>query len=115
MVELQNLSKQKQIEHLRNERDILCRLNKERKNDPIASSFPTLYSTFKSAMHVNFLMEPIEGITLYEFQREKVYIQLEHVKYFAAKILLILDYLHQQRIVFRDLKMENIMIEQGSG
>ena len=67
MVELQQLNKQKQIEHLINERDILSRLQERREQDLAASCFPKLYATFKSHMHVNFLMEPIEGITLFEF------------------------------------------------
>lgn len=37
-----------------------------------ALSFPKLYSTFKSNMHVNFLMEAIEGVTLFEFQKDQV-------------------------------------------
>ena len=114
MVELQELSKQKQIEHLFNERDILSRLQEQREQDLAASCFPKLYATFKSKMHVNFLMEPIEGITLFEFQREQVCIGLEQVKYFAAKTLVLLDYLHQLKIVFRDLKTENIMIDQNT-
>ena len=60
----------------------------------VASYFPKLYATFKSEKHINFLMEPIEGITMFEFQREQVCIKLEHVKYFAAKTLVLLDYLH---------------------
>lgn len=50
-----------------NEKEILNRLQTDRDYEPIAANFPKLYSTFKSQMHVNFLMEPIEGITLYEF------------------------------------------------
>ena len=60
-------------------------------------------------------MEQIEGITLYEFQREQVCINLDCVKYLAAKTLIILDYLHQKKIIFRDLKTENLMIEQNTG
>ena len=67
MVELATLSKQKQIEHLMNEKNILSRLQRERDFEPLACNFPRLYSTFKSEQHVNFVMEPIEGITLYEF------------------------------------------------
>ena len=66
-------------------------------------------------MHVNFLMEPIEGMTLYDFQKEQVCIKLEHVRFFAAKTLILLEYLHKQQIIFRDLKTENILIEASTG
>ena len=98
-----------------NERDILSHLQESRERDLIASSFPKLYATLKSDQHVNFLMEPIEGVTLYELQKEQVCIKLSQVKYFAAKALLMLEYLHNQRIIFRDLKTENIMIESSTG
>ena len=39
---------------------------------------------------------------------------MEQVKFFAAKTLVLLDYLHQLKIVFRDLKTENIMIDQNT-
>ena len=80
-----------------------------------ASNFPHIYATFKSQMHVNFLLEPIEGITLYDFQKDQVCIKMEHVKFFAAKTLVLLEYLHKQQIIFRDLKSENILIEAQSG
>lgn len=60
-------------------------------------------------------MEPIVGMTLFEFQKEQVCIKLEHVKFFAAKTLVLLDYLHQQKIIYRDLKTENIMIDKNTG
>ena len=72
MVELHQLNRQKQIEHLLNERDILSILQERREHDMAALSFPKLYSTFKSNMHVNFLMEAIEGVTLFEFQKDQV-------------------------------------------
>ena len=88
------MTKQKQIEHLYNERDILSYLQEQREQVLAAHCFPKLYATFKSEMHIQFLMEPIVGMTLFEFQKEQVCINLEHVKFFAAKTLVLLDYLH---------------------
>jgi len=67
MVGIKSMTKQKQIEHLFNERDILITLQEHREQALAASNFPRLYATFKSDSHVNFLMEPIDGITLYQF------------------------------------------------
>ena len=93
----------------------MSNLQDRREQDLAAHCFPKLYSTFKSDMHVNFVMEAIEGVTLHDFQKHQVCIKLEQVKFFAAKTLVLLDYLHQLKIIFRDLKTENLMIDTIHG
>ena len=40
-------------------------------------------------------MERVDGMTLYEYQKDRVNIKLEHAKYFAAVALVMLETLHK--------------------
>ena len=40
-----------------------------------------------------------------------MFIELEYVKYFAACALNMVESLHKERIIFRDLKPENLMLD----
>ena len=111
MVQMQKITKEKQIQHLYNERDVLCYL--QQMNRP-SKYFPKLYATFKSEVNINFVMEQVDGMTLYEFQKEQLCIKLDHAKYFAAVILQMLETLHKKKIIFRDLKPENIMVKSST-
>lgn len=55
-------------------------------------------------------MEHIEGVTLFRFQKNQIFISIELVKYLAAYALSMIEQLHDMGIVFRDLKSENIML-----
>ena len=40
-------------------------------------------------------MQKVDGMTLYDFQKDYVNIKLEHAKYFAAEALIMLETLHK--------------------
>ena len=61
------------------------------------------------------MLDYVEGITLYQYQRECVMMPLEIVRYCAAVAIQMLSQLHQQEVIYRDLKPENIMIKRKSG
>nr|AML79646.1 putative LOV domain-containing protein [Mougeotia sp. BC-2016] len=76
---------------------------------------PTLYASFQTGTHVCLITEYCPGgelFTLLERQPSKRF--PEHAtRFFAAEILLALEALHCQGVVYRDLKPENILVAQN--
>lgn len=71
-----------------------------------------LYSSFQTADRLYFVMEYVNGGELfYHIGKEKRFTE-DRVRFYAAQILVALQYLHQKEIVYRDLKLENLLIDQ---
>nr|AML76750.1 putative LOV domain-containing protein [Desmidium aptogonum] len=89
------------------ERDILGRLD-----HPF---LPTLYASFQTATHVCLITEFCSGGELYGvLERQKGKRFPENVaKVFAAEVLLALEFLHTQGVVYRDLKPENVLLMES--
>ena len=75
-----------------------------------------IYSSFQDKEHLYFELEYIEGCTLYSQIRKFNQVVSSNMPYYAAEVLLTLEYLHSHNIVYRDLKPENLvvsMMERG--
>ena len=57
----------------------------------------------------NFVL--IKGELFYLLRRSRKFPE-EVAKFYAAEILLALEYLHSRNIIYRDLKPENILLDQ---
>lgn len=55
-------------------------------------------------------MEFIEGEDLFDVITKSMGFTLENTKFIVAQILIILEHLHSNRIIYRDLKPENLMM-----
>jgi serine/threonine protein kinase len=62
-----------------------------------------------------FQMSLIDGVNLFKFQKHNLCIEMGIVKYFAAQALMIIDYLQDQNLIYRDIKPENFIVEFESG
>jgi len=76
---------------------------------------PTLYCTIQTDTHLHFLMEFCDGGELYGLlnSQPKKRLKEAHVRFYAAEVLLALQYLHLLGYVYRDLKPENILLHQS--
>jgi serine/threonine protein kinase len=68
------------------------------------------YGIIKTKSHVVIVEEYISGGEFY-YHIQKHRLTEEHIMFFAAEIVIVLEYLQQNGILFRDLKPENIMLD----
>jgi len=91
-----------ELEHTKAEKRILMKLQ--------SPFLVKLHYSFQTRDKLFFVMDYINGGELfYHLQREKTFSQ-ERVRFYAAEITLGLEYLHNQGVIYRDLKPENLLL-----
>lgn len=96
---------QRQQEHVFNEKTLQMTCN--------SIFIVQLYKTFRDPKYLYFLMEPCLGgdlYTLLQKQRNKRFSEAE-ARFFATCTLEALAYIHERNIIYRDLKPENLVID----
>ena len=95
----------KQVEHVRSEKEILMSID-----HPF---IVTLVAAFQDERRLYMLMEYVNGGELFSYLRKQGRLSIEAARFYAAEILLAFAYLHEQNIVYRDLKPENLLLDAG--
>lgn len=94
----------KQITHTINERQILS------KNS--CYFLVRLHYAFQTPDKLFMVMDFAAGGELFMHIRENNYLTEERTKFYAAEILLALDWLHRKGVIYRDLKPENVLLDK---
>eukprot|EP00048_Salpingoeca_helianthica_P023241 m.23210 g.23210 ORF g.23210 m.23210 type:complete len:534 (-) comp8443_c0_seq1:58-1659(-) len=92
-----------EVEHTRAERQIL-----QQNKHPFLVS---LMFSFQSKEKIYFGLDYIPGGELFVVLQKEVHFPEERARLYAAMLILALDYLHKQHVIYRDLKPENVLID----
>eukprot|EP00798_Chlamydomonas_sp_ICE-L_P016400 gene16400-22605_t len=95
----------KTVEYIKNERNILDQLDYE--------GVVKLAFTFQDPDSLYFGLEFCPGGDLYDQIRKREGVPVEAAKFYAAEIVLMLQYLRSKEIIHRDLKPENFLIAEN--
>ncbi len=69
-----------------------------------------LVKTMKDKKYIYFLMDYIKGKELFDVIRDIGLLNKFQTQFYGASIMLAVQYLHERKMIYRDIKPENIMV-----
>lgn len=95
--------KLKQVDHIQDEKRILSAIH-----HPFIVS---LLTTFQDRDRLYMVLEFVNGGELFSYLRKNGRISTCQARFYSAELITAFDYLHYHNIVYRDLKPENLLID----
>jgi serum/glucocorticoid-regulated kinase 2 len=98
------VEQRKQETHVKTEKEILMEMN----GRPFLIDF---YYSFQTEKTLCFVLEYCPGGELFNLLQKRNRFSEDQTRFYAAQIVIALEYLHIKGIIYRDLKPENVLID----
>ena len=72
-----------------------------------------LVKCLKNDKNIFFLLEYIKGKELFDVIRDIGILNKEQTNFYIASMMIAIQYLHERKIIYRDIKPENIIVEKN--
>ena len=105
---------QNQVEHALYEFNILKLIsgkNKDNKPNIKNNSFALINNFFQDSKFIYFVLDYVPGGELFTLMRKEIKFPPVNARFYIAQIIDSLDTLHRNKIIYRDLKPENLLID----
>ncbi len=100
-----DIVKLKTVSHINSERSILTKVDHPFLVNMIAS--------FQDSKNCYMLMEYVVGGEIFSYLRRAGQFSADVARFYISTIVLAIEYLHNNRVVYRDLKPENLLIDSN--
>ena len=70
-----------------------------------------MHYAFQTEHNLYLILDYVNGGDLFQHLSKKGYMSEKAARYYGAQVVLALEYVHSQNIVYRDLKPENLLID----
>uniref|UniRef100_A0A7S2IYS4 Protein kinase domain-containing protein n=1 Tax=Haptolina brevifila TaxID=156173 RepID=A0A7S2IYS4_9EUKA len=95
----------KQVEHVKAEADILARVS-----HPFIVN---LYHRFQDERNLYLIEEFVQNGSLGTHVRKNRQLPNDTARFYAAQVVMAIQFLHSEHIIYRDLNPENVMLDRG--
>jgi len=95
----------KQVEHVRNESLI--------HNSVHHPFLTTLFHRYQDERNLYLVLEFVQGGTLFNMIQRNGRLPNDTARFFAAQVVMAVQYLHSEHILYRDLNPDNVLLDRG--
>ncbi|XP_054711276.1 ribosomal protein S6 kinase alpha-5-like [Uloborus diversus] len=98
------VQKQKTLEHAKTERQVLEAIRQ-------SPFLVTLHYAFQTDAKLHLILDYVSGGELFTHLYQKDHFTEDQVRIYVGEIILALEHLHRLGIIYRDIKLENILLD----